>query len=59
MYREKVFYPFVHDIRKNYYLMPDPEEEGEEIPSSYTAISWMDGCSWSIEHDNTRIGVRL
>ena len=43
LYREKVFYPFVEDIRKNYYLMPDPVGE-EEIPSSYTAISWMDGC---------------
>jgi hypothetical protein len=24
LYREKVFYPFVEDIRKNYYLMPEP-----------------------------------
>ena len=24
-------------------MMPEPKE-GEDIPSSYTAVSWMDGC---------------
>ena len=43
LYREKVYYPFIHDIRTNYYLMPEPRE-GEAVPSEYTAISWMDGC---------------
>ena len=43
MYRELVFYPLIDEIRTNYYMMPQPKE-GEEIPDSYTAVSWMDGC---------------
>ena len=43
LYRDKVFYPLIEDIRRNYYMMPELQE-GEEVPSSYTAVSWMDGC---------------
>ena len=44
LYRELVFYPLIEEIRKNYYMMPKPKEGEEEIPSSYTAVSWMGGC---------------
>ena len=43
IYRDKVYYPLIEDIRRNYYMMPEPID-GEEIPPAYTAVSWMDGC---------------
>ena len=42
IYREEVYYPFIQDIRKNYYDMPDLPDG--EVPEAYTAVSWMDGC---------------
>ena len=43
IYREKVYYPLIKDIRENYYMMPEQTEE-DDIPAAYTAVSWMDGC---------------
>ena len=43
IYHNIVFYPLIEDIRKYYYMMPDLKDD-EDAPSSYTAISWMDGC---------------
>ena len=41
IYREKIYYPLIKDIRVNHYNM-DPNTE--VIPDNLRAISWMDGC---------------
>ena len=45
LYRETVYYPFIHNIRTKHYRMDEncPSEE-TEIPSNLTAVCWMDGC---------------
>ena len=41
IYQDKVYYPLIEDIHKNYYMMPEPKYD-EEITAAYTVVSWMD-----------------
>ena len=41
LYRDTVYYPFIHSIRTNNYRM---DENTEEIPTNLSAVCWMDGC---------------
>ena len=45
LYRETVYYPFIHNIRTKHYNMDEncPSEESE-VPTNLTAVCWMDGC---------------
>ena len=42
LYKELVYYPLIHHIRKAFYDMNDDDDY--EIPENLQAISWMDGC---------------
>ena len=42
IYRNLVYYPFIHVIHINYYQMD--ESKGAEVLENLMAVSWMDGC---------------
>ena len=44
LYRETVYYPFIHSIRTKHYGMDDSKIDDVEVPASLTAVCWMDGC---------------
>ena len=50
IYREEVFYPFIHQIRTNDYQLSSVTEE---IPDNLTAVSWMDGCHGQLKLTTT------
>ena len=41
LYRDTVYYPFVHNIRTKHYRM---DENTHDIPTNLSAVCWMDGC---------------
>ena len=44
LYRETVYYPFIHSIRTKHYRMPESDSDDSEVPTNLTAVCWMDGC---------------
>ena len=45
LYRNTIYYPFIHNIRTKHYKMPDTTMSGgSEVPTNLTAACWMDSC---------------